>query len=151
MILGLLVGLMAAMLPGVAAAKSVKAKTDCKHGGWTVLVDDNGVPFTSEKDCKGFAKAGGTPAPPGTILAIAYTNVDLIDGYDAAQGDVLIARLVDTDDNGLDQGDRLEMGRYPTSFSEPYAFADWGEQSQLVTSLDQGDTPSSRPPGTMNS
>jgi hypothetical protein len=59
--------LVTAMLPGVVVAKD-KSKTVCKDGGWTELVDENGQPFTSEQDCTGFAKAGGTPQPPAPPL-----------------------------------------------------------------------------------
>ena len=38
---------------------------------------------------------GCTPPPPpsGALLAVAYSNVDGIDGFDPSGGDVLIAKL----------------------------------------------------------
>lgn len=137
MIMGLLVAaLMTAMAPVVDAAKAtVKTKEACKNGGWMSLVDEDGAPFTSEKACKGFAKAGETP---GTILAIAYANLDGTDGYDAGQ-DVLIAEFVDDDGSpGPNAGDHIVMGQYPTKFTPtaPADFADFGVRRHLVTGVD---------------
>jgi hypothetical protein len=115
MILGLLMGLMMAMVPGVASAAkaTVKPKDDCKNGGWVALG------FASQKDCTGVVKAGDTP-----IFAIAYTNLDGTPGYDAGQ-DVLIAKLIDGNGNGtLEAGDLVVMGQYPTTFT-PTGAADF--------------------------
>jgi hypothetical protein len=58
------------------------------------------------------------PPPAATALAIAYTNVDGIDGYDEAGGDVLIARLEDTNDDGVvSVGDAVVTGQYPEDFA----------------------------------
>ncbi len=75
------------------------------------------------------------PPPPGPslipltgILAVAYSDIDGLDGY--STGDVLIARLMDTDGNGPDAGDTIEMGRYPTNF-DASAFGDWTTTSHV--------------------
>jgi hypothetical protein len=79
------------------------------------------------------------PPPPGPkllpltgILAVAYSDIDGLEGY--SSGDVLIARLIDTDGNGADAGDTIEMGRYPTDFASP-AFGDWTVKSHTVASI----------------
>lgn len=46
--------------------------------------------------------AGCTMPPPGSdVLVIAYTDVDGIDGFDEAGGGVLIAELVDSNDDAV--------------------------------------------------
>ncbi len=63
--------------------------------------------------------AGGaacTPPPPDGVLAIAYVNVDGIAGYDES-ADVLIAKLVDTNADGIvSVGDTITTGQYPLDF-----------------------------------
>jgi hypothetical protein len=63
------------------------------------------------------------------ILAIAYSDIDDLDGY--STGDVMIAQLVDTDGNGPDVGDLIEMGRYPTNV-DATSFEDWGVKSHVA-------------------
>lgn len=57
------------------------------------------------------------PPPPGaTVLAIAYTNVDGVKGFDESRGAVLIAKLVDTNGDGAaSAGDTVITNQYPTS------------------------------------
>ena len=51
------------------------------------------------------------------MLAVAYTNVDGIDGYDLA-ADVLIAKVVDTNGDGSPSvGDTVVTDRYPADMS----------------------------------
>jgi hypothetical protein len=47
---------------------------------------------------------------------------------------VLIAKLVDTDGNGVDAGDRIVMGSYPTVFSpqSPSDFGEWTAKTHTV-------------------
>jgi hypothetical protein len=76
------------------------------------------------------------PAPtPGRILAIAYSDLDGNHQFDPAL-DVLISKLIDTDGNGLDVGDRVEMGRYPITFNPirpERGFEEWAVKSHTVT------------------
>lgn len=69
------------------------------------------------------------------ILAVAYSDIDGLDGY--STGDVLIAKLVDTnDDKAVSVGDTVMMGRYPTSLTPgPSDFADWGVTSHVVQTV----------------
>jgi len=76
------------------------------------------------------------------ILAVAYSDVDGLDGY--STGDVLIAKLVDTHPGGVPSaGDTIEMGRYPTDLSldpvdgyVPSAYGHWRDTSHTVTKVD---------------
>ena len=62
-----------------------------------------------------FAACTPTPDYP-PMLAVAYSNLDGVDGFHAGQ-DVLIARLVDTNRDGVvSVGDTVETGRYPLDF-----------------------------------
>ena len=75
---------------------------------------------------------GPTLIPLTGILAIAYSDIDGLDGY--STGDVMIAQLVDTDPGGIPSpGDTIEMGRYPTNFAWT-TFGDWGK-SHVVASI----------------
>lgn len=67
------------------------------------------------------------------VLAIAYTDLDRVAGFDPAH-DVLIAKLVDTDGNGADAGDRVVMGYYPTEFDPawPSDFGEWATKTHTV-------------------
>jgi hypothetical protein len=69
-------------------------------------------------------------------LALAYVNLDGIDGYSSAD-DVLIAGLFDTDRDGVPSvGDRVVYGTYPTSFGTPPSTAEFGlSQVGVVTSV----------------
>jgi hypothetical protein len=73
--------------------------------------------------------------PVARILAIAYTNLDRAPGFDRTT-DVLIAKLVDTDGNGADAGDRIVMGYYPTEFSPewPSDFGEWAAKTHTIQS-----------------
>ena len=58
-----------------------------------------------------------TPPPGTTVLAVAYINVDGIDGYDP-EADVLIAKLVDTnDDSAVSVGDTVVTNEYPLDYA----------------------------------
>jgi Ca2+-binding RTX toxin-like protein len=70
------------------------------------------------------APTGPTLIPLDGIHAIAYSDVDGLDGY--STGDVLIAALVDTVADGVPGwGDKVVLDRYPTNL-EATAFAGWG-------------------------
>ena len=74
--------------------------------------------------------------PLNDVMAIAYSDIDGLDGY--STGDVLISKLVDMDgDFKISAGDKIFMGRYPTSFA-PGAndFADWQVTEHTVTGVD---------------
>ncbi|NNF10628.1 MAG: hypothetical protein HKN74_10120 [Acidimicrobiia bacterium] len=61
-----------------------------------------------------------------TVLAVAYSNLDGVDGFDEMGSDVFISKLVDTNDDGVvSAGDEILMGRYPTGFN-PSSPADFG-------------------------
>jgi hypothetical protein len=58
-----------------------------------------------------------------TIYAIAYTNVDGVAGYSAANCDVVISAFIEYDGSaGPTNGDRIVFGRQPTAFDAPYGF-----------------------------
>jgi hypothetical protein len=98
----------ASMLVLSAAPAVAKPKTQdlCKGGGWATLVDDNGDPFSDQKDCSVFAKSGGTPAPPPPPLP--ECTVTGTDGDSARQfveaGEVYCAL------GGVDIVDQIELG-----------------------------------------
>ncbi len=71
------------------------------------------------------------PLPEGT-LAIAYTSVDGLAGYDETS-DVLIAKLVDTSHDGLPgAGDTVVTHKYPLSFDPVPEFGDFQVTSHAV-------------------
>lgn len=136
-----LVALLATTLPGVAAGKE-KGKDACKKGGWIELVDTDGEPFASQGDCVSFAAQGGTASPPSveSILAVAYTDMNAVDGDYDPSVDVLIAKLVDTNgDNEVSVGDTVVTGEYPKGFDPGTAgFGSFGVTSHPVTDLFPG-------------
>lgn len=59
-----------------------------------------------------------TTVPEAAMLAVAYSNLDGVDGYDPSGSDVLIAKLVDTDlDGAVSVGDTIETDRFPRNLS----------------------------------
>ena len=91
-------------------------------------------------------KAPVVPVDPGPtlhdlagVLAIAYCDIDGLDGY--STGDKLIAKLVDTNGDGMPSGiadvgpstpaDTIVMGRYPKDFGAT-TFGDWTVTSHQV-------------------
>jgi hypothetical protein len=71
---------------------------------------------------------GPTLLPLTGILAVAYSDIDGLDGY--STGDVLIAQLLDTDKSEtVSPGDTIKMGRYPTTLTPKTTadFLEWGE------------------------
>ena len=69
---------------------------------------DNNCDGDVDEDCE----------PEETIFAIAYTNVDGVDGFDESTGDVLIAKWVDGPEGGPDGvvgvGDFVVTDQFPT-------------------------------------
>lgn len=60
--------------------------------------------------------AGGcvSPPPSAPTLALAYSDIDGTPGFDPANGDVLISRLVDSNGDGTaSAGDEATTDRYP--------------------------------------
>lgn len=58
-----------------------------------------------------------TTVPGPATLAVAYSNLDGVAGYDASGSDVLIARLTDVNEDGVvSVGDRVELAQYPLDF-----------------------------------
>jgi hypothetical protein len=69
------------------------------------------------------------------MLAVAYVNLDGVDGYSPTR-DVLIAKLVDTDSDGAASvGDTIVMGEYPKDFAAT-SLGSFGVTSHVVTSVD---------------
>jgi hypothetical protein len=67
------------------------------------------------------------------ILAVAYSDIDGLDGY--STGDVLIARLMDTSGDGAPgPGDIVDMGKYPTNL-DASAFGDWLDPGHAVANV----------------
>jgi hypothetical protein len=119
----------------------------CHHGGWQTLVREDGSPFANQGACVSYGAQGGTPTPPVAdsdgdgvpdasdacpndgdagdgvyadgcpkdILAMAYTDVD--GNHTFGDGDVLIAKLVDENGNGVSEGDTVTTNRYPLDFA----------------------------------
>jgi hypothetical protein len=68
------------------------------------------------------------------FLAVAYSNLDGVDGYNPA-GDILIAMVLDTNgDKVASAGDTLVMGNYPKSVAPTYPadFGSFGVPSHLI-------------------
>lgn len=79
--------------------------------------------------------AACTPAPDyPPVLAVAYSNLDGVDGFHAGQ-DMLIARLVDTNrDGAASAGDTVELGRYPTDLAAS-GFGNFANTKFVATSV----------------
>ena len=72
---------------------------------------------------------------PGTLFAVAYTDIDPSDGGYDPNVDVLISKLVDTNNDGVvSVGDTIEMGQYPKNFnpSFPTDFGNFAVVSHTV-------------------
>jgi hypothetical protein len=69
------------------------------------------------------------------MLAVAYSNLDDINGYNPNGADVLIAKLVDTDADGLPSaGDTLYTNQYPLNF-DATAFGNFQEKVHTVSNV----------------
>jgi hypothetical protein len=77
-----------------------------------------------------------TPLPLTGVLAIAYSDIDGLDGY--STGDVLIAKVIDTNgDKTPSNGDTIIMGAFPKT-ATPTTTADFvgvGVASHTVTNV----------------
>jgi len=121
---------------GAGTSANVKA---CLDGGWTSLTTSDGTPFGSQNECVAYGAMGASYDSTARVFAIAYSNLDGVAGFNAAS-DVLIAKLVDTNqDNSLDAGDTVLMGRYPINFAAS-AFGTWGVTTHTVASVDEADS-----------
>jgi hypothetical protein len=83
------------------------------------------------------------PPPPPTLIsldgihAVAYSDLDGLDGY--STGDVLIAKLVDADFDGVPSpDDTIIMGMYPTTANptSPAQYLPWGVTHHVVATVD---------------
>jgi hypothetical protein len=142
-VLGLVVAmtLAAVMVPGVALAANADTAI-CKDGRWKGLERANGSRFDNQGACVNYVAKGGTLGARGPLI-IAYTNLDGVPGF--GPGDQLIAKWVDANGSGdPDAGDRVEMGKYPTTFTPngPGDFANFGVTSHAI-----GSDPDFEPPG----
>ena len=81
------------------------------------------------------------PAPPAPVptpepktLAIAYSDLNGVEGYQEGAGDVLIAKLVDTSRDGTPSpGDTITMGMYPENADPSLAeFSEWEVKTHTV-------------------
>lgn len=81
-----------------------------------LITDDLIAPNTRILDFEFF----DTPTTE-TVFALAYTNVDGVEGFDESAGDVLIARWVDGPESGPDgvvgAGDIVETNAFPFGFN----------------------------------
>ena len=110
------------------------------------------APIGTYVDFKGAIAA--TNCPPGTtteftgatsvddciepLLAVAYSNLDGINGYDPTGTDVLIAKLVDTSGDGLaSAGDTVVTSQYPLDFGAT-GFGSFTVASHGVTAVSIG-------------
>ncbi len=86
------------------------------------------------------AGVGCTPSPPPGVLAIAFTNTDGIAGYDEAT-DVLIAKLVDTDEDGVASvGDTVVTHKYPINWDQVPPFGTFQVTNHTVTRVDTSES-----------
>jgi hypothetical protein len=81
------------------------------------------------------------PPPEPPTLVIAYSDVNNNQVFDA--GDVMIAKIVDTDKSGtINPGDTIKMGQYPTSPAAVTpagvrgAFEPWRVTAHTVAAVD---------------
>jgi hypothetical protein len=68
------------------------------------------------------------------MLAVAYSNLDGVDGYDPTGSDVLIARLMDTNGDGVHSaGDTAVLVQYPLGLTAP-EFGEFGSTTHVGAS-----------------
>ena len=78
--------------------------------------------------------AAPAPPPPPKVLAIAWS--DLVRDQAFGAGDVLIARLIDTNGDGfVSPGDTIAMGSYPRDLAAS-GFYSWTAIEHVITSVD---------------
>ena len=128
------------LLPGPAGVMAAQERVEVCHvtGDGTHVLIEIADPAYDAHVAHGDARPGdpvpGIPAyrfdamcvPRLTdrIFAVAYTDVDGVDGFDPVAGDVLIAMVMDRNGNDVvDPGDQVVMGRYPKDL----AATDFGE------------------------
>ncbi len=119
---------------------------DLLNGGLNFDKCFQGTGIGTVANCELPAAAPPPPPPEPPTLVIAYSDANNNHKYDT--GDVMIAKIVDTIENGyIDNGDTLKMGQYPTT---PFAvtpaairntFEDWRVKSHTVTSVDTNNDP----------
>ncbi len=132
--------------PAPKAPEVAPAPTPTPTPKPTPKPDTDGDGFTDDVDAcpaKGDEGYGvdSTGCPNPKVLALAFTDLDGDHAF--GSGDVLIAKLVDTNGNRVPSvGDTVRMGRYPTSLTPtgPTDFADWRVTSHPVTGVDVAGT-----------
>jgi hypothetical protein len=98
-------------------------------------IGSDGRSVTGTYDAPGIADNGTFELSLEPTLAVAYSNLDGVAGYDPAGSDVLITRLVDTNSDGVASiGDTVEFGQYPLDF-DATTFGDFGTSSAAVTAM----------------
>ncbi len=74
-----------------------------------------------------------------TIFAIAYTNVDGVDGFDESAGDVLIAKWVDgpvaSPDGAIGAGDVIVTNKYPRDVFTTTNFGDFTVSNHVIATV----------------
>lgn len=82
----------------------------------------------------GLVAAGcSTPPPTAATLAVAYSNLDGVQGYDSSGPDVLIARVIDSNGDGtVSAGDTMTTDQYPLN-NQATAFGRFLARSHVVT------------------
>jgi hypothetical protein len=76
------------------------------------------------------------PPPPAKTLVIAYSDLDDSDTFNA--GDVMIAKIVDTNGDTMpSRDDTIKMGSYPIAAhpTSPVQFLPWGVESHLIEAV----------------
>lgn len=87
------------------------------------------------KDKRGETGSAAFTIVLGRVFAIAWSNLDGVAGYQSGGTDVLIAKLVDTNGDGVvSVGDTVVGGRYPLDHAAS-AFGTFGVPSDTVTAL----------------
>ena len=117
-----------AVVSGAAVVTAGQEKVEVCHvnGAGSYLLIEIADPAFDAHVAHGDARPGDpVPDMPGYVFdayciprqamfAVAYTDVDGVDGFDPVAGDVLIAKVVDANGTGcLDGGDEVVMGQYP--------------------------------------
>jgi hypothetical protein len=132
---------------GNQGGNSANAKL-CYKGGWEDWVRSDHTTFANQNECVSYAANGGTLTPDPceydhdtaltgrTLYAIAYTNVNGIDGYQPDDCDVFISALAENNGNSApDAGDEILFGRHPTAWDAPWGFASFAGTSVGTSSV----------------
>ncbi len=114
---------------------------DTLAGGVGVDLCSQGAGMGVKIDCELPPAAAAPVVPVPADLVVAYSDIDGKAGY--TDGDVLIAKIVDTNLDGVvSQGDTIKMDKFPKELwpgtpSKPAPFGEWRKKTHEIMHVDE--------------